>query len=121
MLSSESDSVLVRFNKALIKSGKRSNERKIARDAIEASRRAGQQGVAVILKYMFQVKLVCDALYLSCRYNFTSNSDGDDIDASDSDMEMNSADESAEMQELCDEIYSDYLPECGEDSTSESV
>ncbi len=28
-------------------------------------------------------------------------------------MEMNPADENAEMQELCDEVCSDYLPECG--------
>ncbi len=35
-------------------------------------------------------------------------------------MEMNSADASAGMPELCDEIYSDYLPECGLRGDSES-
>jgi hypothetical protein len=35
-------------------------------------------------------------------------------------MEMNPADENAEMQELCDEVVSDYLPECGGYSGSES-
>ena len=48
--NSESDSVLVSFNKALITSGKRRNERKIARDEIAASRQARRQG-DVILKY----------------------------------------------------------------------
>ena len=42
----------------------------------------------------------------------TCNSDEDNIDASDSDMEMNSADESAEMQELRNDICSNYLPAC---------
>ncbi len=39
----------------------------------------------------------------------------DEINASDSDsdMEMQSADESTEMQELCDDICAEYLPECG--------
>jgi hypothetical protein len=48
---SETDSVLVSLNKALVTSGKHSNERKITRDAIEASRQARQQDDAVILKY----------------------------------------------------------------------
>lgn len=45
------ESVLVNFNKALIKSSKLRSERKIAREAIEASRRARQQGNAVIIIY----------------------------------------------------------------------
>ncbi len=48
------------------------------------------------------------------------DSDEDNIDASDSHIEKNSADENAEMQELCDEVYSDYLPECGVYSGAES-
>jgi hypothetical protein len=48
------------------------------------------------------------------------DSNEDNIDASDSDMEKNSADENTEMQELCDEVCSDYLPECGGYSGAES-
>jgi hypothetical protein len=47
----ESDSVLASFNTALLRSGKLSNERKIAREAIDISRRARQilhQGNAVL-------------------------------------------------------------------------
>jgi hypothetical protein len=50
----------------------------------------------------------------------TCNDDEDNIEASDSDMAMNSADENAEMQELCAVVCSDYLPECGGYSGSES-
>jgi hypothetical protein len=60
---SETDSVLIGFNKALIASGKRRNERKSARDAIAASRQARRQGDAVILNYS-PSDLVCDTLFV---------------------------------------------------------
>jgi len=77
---------------------------------------ARQGGKVMLFLNIVRINLVCDALIVlqAC------NDDEDNIEASVSDMAMNSADENAEMQELCDEVCSDYLPECGGYSGSES-
>ena len=53
--------------------------------------------------------------HLWVNYAGSGINEDDKIDASesDSDMEMHSADESTEMQELCYDICAEYLPECG--------
>jgi hypothetical protein len=107
----DSESILVSFNNALVKSAKFRLERRIARASIDESRKARQHDKGrpfysfICFHYSIRVMQICLA----------GGDSEDDIDASDSesDMENTYADENADMQELCDELCSEYLPDCG--------
>ena len=68
------------------------------------------------------VSQLCFLLYIFLAGSGIDEDDEIDASESDSDMEMHSADESTEMQELCYDICAEYLPECslGGETDSES-